>query len=164
MSLGWARIVAGAAMVAALVGCTGCTNLGYYWQAATGHIDLMRAARPVPEWLQDPQASQALKDKLLLAQRIRHYASAELALPDNRSYTAYADLRRPAAPWNVVGAPQSQHLAMVFAVSEMAGWLTPPAEAVHVPFGNVLGADRKMLYMTSHNFLARVRLKIDGSR
>ena len=27
----------------------------------------------------------------------------------------------------------------------MAGWLAPPAEAVHVPFGSVLGDDRKML-------------------
>jgi arginyl-tRNA synthetase len=27
----------------------------------------------------------------------------------------------------------------------MAGWLTEPREAVHVQFGNVLGADRKML-------------------
>jgi arginyl-tRNA synthetase len=45
----------------------------------------------------------------------------------------------------VVGAPQAQHLAMVFAVSAMAGWLQPPAEAVHVPFGNVLGTDGKML-------------------
>ena len=44
----------------------------------------------------------------------------------------------------VVGAPQAQHLAMVFAVSEMAGWLAPGV-AVHVAFGNVLGADRKML-------------------
>ena len=34
---------------------------------------------------------------------------------------------------------------MVFAVAELAGWLVPPAEAVHVPFGSVLGADRKRL-------------------
>ena len=34
---------------------------------------------------------------------------------------------------------------MVFAVAEMAGWLQPPARAVHVAFGNVLGPDRKML-------------------
>ncbi|HYP72153.1 MAG TPA: aminopeptidase [Variovorax sp.] len=106
MSTGRPRLVAAAAMAAALVCCTGCTNIGYYWQAATGHVDLMRAARPVPEWLQDPDASQALKDKLLLAQRIRHYASADLGLPDNKSYTAYADLKRPAALWNVVAAPQ----------------------------------------------------------
>jgi arginyl-tRNA synthetase len=45
----------------------------------------------------------------------------------------------------VVGAPQAQHLAMVFAVSSMAGWLQPSAEAIHVPFGNVLGPDGKML-------------------
>ena len=45
----------------------------------------------------------------------------------------------------VVGAPQTQHLAMVFDVAAMAGWLRPPARAVHVAFGNVLGTDRKML-------------------
>jgi arginyl-tRNA synthetase len=45
----------------------------------------------------------------------------------------------------VVGAPQAQHLAMVFAVAEIAGWLVPPARAEHVAFGNVLGSDRKML-------------------
>ena len=45
----------------------------------------------------------------------------------------------------VVGAPQSQHLAMVFDVAVMAGWLRPPARAIHVAFGNVLGSDRKML-------------------
>ena len=45
----------------------------------------------------------------------------------------------------VVGAPQAQHLAMVFKVAEMAGWLVPPARAEHIAFGNVLGEDRKML-------------------
>jgi arginyl-tRNA synthetase len=45
----------------------------------------------------------------------------------------------------VVGAPQAQHLSMVFDVAAIAGWLRPPARAVHVAFGNVLGSDRKML-------------------
>ncbi|HEX9257943.1 MAG TPA: arginine--tRNA ligase, partial [Acidimicrobiales bacterium] len=44
----------------------------------------------------------------------------------------------------VVGAPQAQHLEMCFEVARLAGWLVPPARAVHVPFGNVLGPDRKM--------------------
>ncbi len=44
----------------------------------------------------------------------------------------------------VVGAPQAQHLSMVFDVATLAGWLRPPARAVHVPFGSVLGPDRKM--------------------
>jgi arginyl-tRNA synthetase len=45
----------------------------------------------------------------------------------------------------VVGAEQSQHLAMVFAVAVMAGWLVPPARAEHVAFGFVLDAERKRL-------------------
>src|SRR5690606_18377345 len=44
----------------------------------------------------------------------------------------------------VVGAPQNTHLEMAFAVARMAGWLEPPAEAVHVSFGSILGADGKM--------------------
>ena len=30
---------------------TGCANLGYYWQSATGHMRMLQAARPVQEWL-----------------------------------------------------------------------------------------------------------------
>jgi arginyl-tRNA synthetase len=44
----------------------------------------------------------------------------------------------------VVGAPQTQHFQMCFAVAAMAGWITPGIEAVHVPFGNVLGSDHRM--------------------
>jgi arginyl-tRNA synthetase len=45
----------------------------------------------------------------------------------------------------VVGAPQAQHLEMCFAVARMAGWLPDSVKSVHVAFGNVLGADHKML-------------------
>lgn len=44
----------------------------------------------------------------------------------------------------VVGAPQTQHLGMVFEVARSLGWLTPPKRAVHVPFGSVLGTDKRM--------------------
>ena len=45
----------------------------------------------------------------------------------------------------VVGAPQAQHLSMVFDVAVMAGWLPRRDQAVHVAFGNVLGPDRKIM-------------------
>jgi arginyl-tRNA synthetase len=45
----------------------------------------------------------------------------------------------------VVGAPQAQHLEMVFAVARLAGWLPDRVHTVHVAFGSVLGTDRKML-------------------
>jgi arginyl-tRNA synthetase len=44
----------------------------------------------------------------------------------------------------VVGAPQQQHFAMVFAVAKAAGWLREPARAEHVAFGSILGPDKKM--------------------
>ncbi|GIG00377.1 arginine--tRNA ligase [Catellatospora citrea] len=45
----------------------------------------------------------------------------------------------------VVGSPQHQHLEMVYQAAREAGWLTEPARAVHVGFGQVLGADGKKL-------------------
>lgn len=91
--------------VALLAGCGTVSELGYYWQSVSGHLQLMQAARPVDDWLQDAQTSAALKARLALSQRIRRYAVAQLGLPDNPSYRAYADLRRAAVVWNVVAAP-----------------------------------------------------------
>ncbi len=45
----------------------------------------------------------------------------------------------------VVGAEQSLHLRLVFAVAALAGYLPDPAAAVHVSFGLVLGTDGKKL-------------------
>jgi predicted aminopeptidase len=84
---------------------SGCANLGYYWQSVTGHLKIMGAAQPVKELVAQPQTSPQLRERLLLSQRIREYASRELKLPDNPSYTRYADLHRRAAIWNVTAAP-----------------------------------------------------------
>ena len=97
--------------LALLVGATvclgsGCSTLGYYGQSAGGHLALVNAARPVSQWLADESAPPALKERLALSQRIRDFAVAELHLPDNASYRRYADLKRPAAVWNVVAAPE----------------------------------------------------------
>lgn len=100
------RVLLAAVAVGVAFLITGCADLGYYWQSASGHLSLMRAARPVPDWLKDPTTSAALKTRLELTQRIRRFASTQLDLPDNRSYTAYADLHRAAALWNVVAAPE----------------------------------------------------------
>jgi predicted aminopeptidase len=85
---------------------SGCANLGYYWQSASGHMHMLQSARPVQDWLDDAEAPQRLKDKLALSQQIRAFASSELALPDNPSYRRYADLRRTAVVYNVVAAPE----------------------------------------------------------
>ena len=84
----------------------GCSSVGYYWQSVSGHMQMLGAARPVADVLADPQASAALKARLALSQRIRQFAARELRLPNNASYTRYADLRRNAVVWNVVAAPE----------------------------------------------------------
>jgi len=69
-----------------------------------------------------------------------NYATSDLACVIDRVERLRADLLI-----YVVGAPQAQHLEMVAAVAAQVGWLKSPCEMVHVAFGNVLGADKKML-------------------
>jgi len=98
----------GAVALAALavLATSGCSNLAYYAQSVNGHLALVQSAKPVPEWLADPQTPPALKERLALSQRMRDFAVSELKEPDNASYRRYADLKRAAAVWNVVAAPE----------------------------------------------------------
>jgi predicted aminopeptidase len=102
--MAWGAV--GALAGGALLCLSGCSNLGYYWQSATGHLSIMAASRPIQEWLGDADTPERLKAKLALTRRIRNYAVTELKLPDNPSYRRYADLHRNAAIWNVVVAPR----------------------------------------------------------
>ncbi|KGG90212.1 aminopeptidase [Comamonas thiooxydans] len=90
---------------AAIAGLTGCSSAGYYWQGFKGQMQILQAARPIDDWLAEDSTSAALRQRLQTAQQMRRFASRELALPDNASYTRYAQLQRPFAVWNVVAAP-----------------------------------------------------------
>ncbi len=109
---GWLMATAGglggALLLAAGAVCliSGCSTLGYYAQAANGHLALIGSARPVADVLADPATPAALRGRLELSQRMRDFATSELKLPDNDSYRRYADLHRGAAVWNVVAAPE----------------------------------------------------------
>lgn len=92
--------------MASIAALSGCAHIGYLAQSASGHWRLVAAARPVPEWLNDPATPAALRERLHLSQRMRDFAVSELKLPDNASYRRYADLGRSAAVWNVVAAPE----------------------------------------------------------
>ena len=95
-----------AALAFAATALSGCASLGYYWQSVSGHLELMRAARPVDEWLADPKAEALLKQRLLLARQLREFAVTQLQLPDGPSYRRYADIGRPYVVWNLVAAPE----------------------------------------------------------
>lgn len=96
------RMVLG--LVAALA-LSGCAGTGYYWQSLRGHLALLGAARPLPEWIAEPQTPPLLRQRLELAERARRFAVTAIGLPDNASYTRYASIHRGFVVWNVVAAP-----------------------------------------------------------
>jgi len=98
------RLIASFA-VFALAGCGAMEAADYYWQGATGQLDILARAKSIPEVVSEsPDA--ALNQRLLRVQEIRAFATRELALPDNASYTRYADLGRPFVVWNVFATPE----------------------------------------------------------
>lgn len=84
----------------------GCANLSYYSQAVGGHLEIMRASRPIDEWVADPKTDSKLKQQLERVKAIREFATRELGLPNNGSYREYVDLGRPYVVWNVFATPE----------------------------------------------------------
>ena len=99
-------LLAAGAIVLSIAAVAGCSTFGYYAQSIQGHFAMLRAARPIPEIVADPSVAESLKQRLQRAERIRTFASQQLALPENESYRSYADLQRPFVVWNVFATPE----------------------------------------------------------
>ncbi len=91
-----------ATMIAASL--CGCANIGYYFQAVGGQMEIWKRSRPIDKLVSDERTDAKLRERLSLVLKVREFASRELALPDNQSYRKYADLQRPFAVWNVFAA------------------------------------------------------------
>ncbi len=98
--LAWLALLGGVTLVP--LGC----SLGYYGQSVTGHLSLMAKRAPIDELVEADDTSQDLRTKLAHVQEVREFASAELGLPDNASYTSYVELDRSYVVWNVVATPE----------------------------------------------------------
>lgn len=99
-------VVAAAAALAAAGQITGCASPAYYWQAASGHMALMRDKRPVRQTIEAGAADEEVIAKLRLSEELRRFAADRLGLPDNGSYTEFVATGREAVVWNVVAAPE----------------------------------------------------------
>jgi predicted aminopeptidase len=84
----------------------GCESISFYSQAISGQLSLFSRTRSVEDWLADPATTPELRARLLKARGIREFASRSLALPDNGSYSSYAQLDRPYVVWNVYAAAE----------------------------------------------------------
>jgi predicted aminopeptidase len=83
----------------------GCSTLAYYAHLAAGEMVVLRARKPIPQVIDNPDTPSPLRQRLQLALRARAFASTTLKLPRNKSYTTYADIRRPFVMWNVFATP-----------------------------------------------------------
>lgn len=84
--------------------CASFETVDYYWQGAAGQWDLISRSQPISDVIDKSDA--ALAARLQRIRDIRAFASRELGLPDNGSYTRYTDLGRPFVTWNVFATPE----------------------------------------------------------
>lgn len=83
-----------------------CRTVGYYAHVAHGQASLVTQQRDVDKVIADPATNASVAARLALSQQARHFASTQLHLPDNRSYTRYVDLHRSYVVWNVFATPR----------------------------------------------------------
>ena len=91
---------------------SGCQTVGYYSQAASGQLRVLRDREPVTRVLAQLEARRAddpeaalLHQRLEFTQRVLEFSEQQLDLPVGDRYRTYVDLRRPAVVWNVFAAP-----------------------------------------------------------
>lgn len=77
----------------------------YYAQAVAGHLGVVAKAKPIDDWLAGDEVTEVQRQRLERAQQMRRFAVDVLGLPNNSSYTRFADLQRNAVVWNVVATP-----------------------------------------------------------
>jgi predicted aminopeptidase len=93
------------ATLACLTLC-GCSEIGYYGHLLRGEVSLLNQRVPIAEVVGDPGTDPKLKARLELVREARVFSVKSLALPDNGSYTLYADVGRRYVVWNVFAAPE----------------------------------------------------------
>lgn len=94
------------AIVIPLLHLAGCASPLYYTQAISGHMAIMGAREDIDDMLDQADVDPELQRELELALEIRTYASQQLGLPANDSYTEFVGTGRQAVTWNVVAAPE----------------------------------------------------------
>jgi predicted aminopeptidase len=80
---------------------SGCASLNYYRQSVQGQLEIFQKRQSIEELLQDDNISDSLRTKLNTVLELRKFSIQELGLPDNNSYSSYADLGRDYVIWNI---------------------------------------------------------------
>lgn len=84
----------------------GCTNVSYLAHAAKEHFRIMSSREPIEKLLKCDTLNIEQKNKLKLVLEVRDYASEELGLPNNKSYTHVSKIDSQILGWNVYCTPK----------------------------------------------------------
>ena len=119
-----------------LLSLTACESVQFYSQAVQGHSKIMLKRESIKDVIKSPDTSDEVRRKLALIQKARLFAINELKLPNNGSYTQYADIERPYAVWNVVATKAYntqpiQHCFPVAGCVSYRGYFSKEAAQTH---------------------------------
>jgi predicted aminopeptidase len=84
----------------------GPTDGSYLLQAISGHFRIMCSRVPIRKVLNKNLTDIEIQNKLKLVLQVRQYATIELGLPKNKSYTVYSEIKGKYPGWNVYCAPR----------------------------------------------------------
>ncbi len=75
--------------------------VNYGYMQAKGQLKVIREAKPIEDFLQDPEYPDSLKQKLLLTKKVRKFAIDSLGLFQSDNYTKLFDQGGKTLLWNV---------------------------------------------------------------
>ena len=82
----------------------GCEHISFYNQAVKGHLGIMLRSQSVNVLLEDPETTQALREQLILTQKIVQHAETKLLLDADGKYERFVQLQGDYVVWNVFAA------------------------------------------------------------
>lgn len=137
-------------IVMSVVLLSACSNIGYYWHSTKGHLSIMNKRVNISTLLENPNLDAQLRSRLVLVQKIRAFSITKLSLPDNDSYTNYAQLNQPYVLKNLFAAPEfSTHLlSWCYPIAGCASYRGYYDETLLSKFVTTLETDRSDVYIT----------------
>lgn len=89
------------------IATSGCSTLGYLYQAAEGQLELNNKARPIRDMIEDERTSPHLKRLLSEIEPIKKFGE-KYGLKPTSNYEEYVKLDRPYVVWVVTACPPLQ--------------------------------------------------------
>jgi predicted aminopeptidase len=133
----------------AVILLSACADIGYYWHSTKGHLSIMNKRVDISSLLADPDLDTTLRSRLLLVQKIRGFSIEALALPDNGSYTNYAQLNQPYVLKNLFAAPEfsTRLLSWCYPIAGCASYRGYYDEALLAEFVATLKKDKSDVHI-----------------